>query len=789
MTTAQPPIDDDLVLCHQEPIRTPGSVQPHGVLFALSEAELVVTHVSASVESLLGRAPDTVLGERFGALFGDGCERMLRDSLAMPDGTSAPVERADERGDERFRQLELRFDVGGEPHRADAVLHRVGAGIGAGIEAGSGSGPEDGTVNRPDDRVILELDGIRPAGEGASAPVLSLGALQQINRRLQGARTGAALCEAIVGEVSTLTGFERVMVYRFHDDGHGEVVAERLAADRPPYLGLHYPESDIPAQARELYRRNWIRCIERVPYVPSPIFSTDAEALDLGFAHLRAVSPIHIEYLQNMGVGASMSISLLEGDRLWGLVACHHGEPRRVNATARAACELLGTTFSLLLPAVEATEAAGRAARSREGERLMMERMVDAVPYADGRFGHLDLLAELVAADGVASVSGEVVETAGRVPDEGRLTALAGWLGEAREESVFATASARTEVPGADDWPAPLAGLLAVEISREQRQYLLAFRDEQLQSVDWAGRPDEKHVVTDGAVRRLAPRHSFEAWSQSIHGLSRPWEPHELDAARTLRRTARELIVGTTEQVLRLNRELARSRDDMQSFAHIAAHDLKEPLRGINNYAAFLLEDHGDALDERARARIDSIARLADRGSALTSALLEFAEIGHGPGQREPFDVVRTLANVRAAFEPELERRGITLHIDRSPQELRGERVHFEQVMTNLVGNAVKYADPDKPAPRIDIEILPDDGPLTHRVRVRDNGIGIAPEHHRDVFTLFRRLHGPGVLGGGSGLGLAIVKRIVELSDGELSLDSAPGVGTTIEFTFGERGR
>ena len=769
MTTAQPPLDDDLVLCHQEPIRTPGSVQPHGVLFALSEAELVVTHVSASVEPLLGRTPDTVLGRAFGALFEAEAERALRGALAVPDGTSALVEREDEPRDERFRHLELRFDVGGEPHRADAVLHRVGG------------------DSRDDARVLLELDGIRPVGAETSAPILSLGALQQINRRLQGARTSAALCEAIVDEVGTLSGFERVMVYRFHEDGHGEVVAERVAADQPPYLGLHYPESDIPVQARELYRRNWIRCIERVPYLPSPILSTDAEPLDLGFAHLRAVSPIHIEYLRNMGVGASMSISLLEGERLWGLVACHHREPRPVVAATRAACELLGTTFSLLLPAVEAVEAAERAARSREGERLLTERMVDAVPFVDGRFTHLDLFAELVGADGVASVSGVAVETTGRVPDEGRLPALVDWLRVARKESVFATASARTDVPGADDWPAPLAGLLAIEISREQRQYLLAFRDEHLQSVDWAGRPDEKHVVTDGAVRRLAPRHSFEAWRESIRGLSRPWERQDLDAARTLRRTALNLIVGTTEKVLRLNRELARSHDDMQSFAHIAAHDLKEPLRGINNYAAFLLEDHGDALDERARARVDSIARLASRGSALTSALLEFAEIGHGPGPREPFDVARTLATVRAAFEPELERRGIALHVGQPPPELRGERVHFEQAMTNLVGNAVKYADPDEPAPRIDIEILPDDGPLSHRVRVRDNGIGIAPEHHRDVFTLFKRLHAPGVRGGGSGLGLAIVKRIVELSDGELSLDSAPGVGTTVEFTFGER--
>ena len=772
MTEAVEAGGDDLVLCHQEPIRTPGAVQPHGALLALAGAELCVRRASASLEPLLGRAPANALGTPFAALFDADAERAVRreiaaldeGALAAPDASdvlpSAPPSGPDAA---RFRHFELRVGVRGEPHRADAVLHRAG------------------------ELLLLELDGIRAVSEDAPvSPAPSLGTLQQIGRRLHTARSSEALCAAIVGEVRALTGFDRVMVYRFHDDDHGEVVAESVVADWPPYLGLHYPESDIPAQARELYRRNWIRCIERVPYAPSPILPLDAAPLDLTFSHLRAVSPVHVEYLGNMGVGASMSISLLAGERLWGLIACHHREPRHVPASVRLAGELLGTTFSLLLPATDAAAAADRAARSRENERLLTERMVGAVPFADGRFAHLDLLAELVGADGVAAVSGERVTATGSTPPEGQLLAFVDWLGTARDAPVFASASVRGEVPGAEDWPPLLAGALGIEISRAQRQYLLAFRDERARHVDWAGRPDEKPVVEEGGTRRLAPRHSFARWRESLEGLSPPWEAHELDAAHTLRRTALNLIVGNTEQVLRLNRQLARSHDDMQSFAHIAAHDLKEPLRGINNYAAFLIEDHGEALDEGARARVDSIARLASRGSALTSALLEFAEVGRGAGSPEPFDAAEVVADVFAAVAPELERRGIDWRVHGPLPELRGVRVHFEQAMLNLVGNALKYADPDKAERYVAIDVAPAEGRLAHRVRVRDNGIGIAAEHHRDVFTLFKRLHAPGAYGGGSGLGLAITKRVVELGDGEIVLDSAPGVGTSVTFTYGE---
>lgn len=768
MTTALS--GEDLVLCHQEPIRVPGSVQPHGALLALEDVDgaLVVRRASANLEALLGVAAERALGAPLERTLGDAAGEAVRAGLATLGEEASTVA-----GEPRRHAFALELDVRGARCRLDAVLHGNAAGT-----------------------AVLELDGPRAADAATSA--ISVHALQQLSQRLHGADDVAALAGTIVREVRALVGFDRVMLYRFHADDHGEVVAESVVDGWPPYLGLHYPESDIPAQARELYRRNLVRCIAAVPYTPAPILPTDAEPLDLSFSHLRSVSPIHVEYLENMGVGASMSISLLDGERLWGLVACHHRGPRHVDAAARAACELLGTTFSLLLPRLEAAESERVAARLRDVERELGRRLADALPFVDGVFPHLPDLDDIVAADGVASVSPTGTRRTGTTPDEAALVAFAGWLARETEEAVFASDRVAERYAAARDWPEGLAGVLAVEISRPRGQYLMAFRRELPRQVRWAGRPDEKPVTRgeDGRLR-LSPRRSFAAWSESVRGTSAPWTDVELGGAEALRRTTLDLIVATNDEVLRLNDELERSRESLRAFAHIAAHDLKEPLRGIANYIAFLTEDHGDALDADARAKLATIDRLAARGTALTDALLQFAELGETSGRRVSFALDDVVDAVLEAFAPELERRGVELRVVRPLPTLVGQPVRMEQILTNLVGNALKYTP--RPDPVIEIAAEALDGrvetPLdrdsferrSHVVRVSDNGIGIPPEQHEDVFRLFKRLHPPDAHGGGNGLGLAIVRRAVELQGGRVELDSAPGRGTTVRFSYGDR--
>ena len=257
-------------------------------------------------------------------------------------------------------------------------------------------------------------------------------------------------------------------------------------------------------------------------------------------------------------------------------------------------------------------------------------------------------------------------------------------------------------------------------------------------------------------------------------------------------------MVEAAEEVLKLNRELARSRDDLRSFAHLAAHDLKEPLRGIGLYAALLIEDHGEALDPSARTSVEAIMRLAERGGTLTSALLEFAEAGREPGPRERFALREVVDEVIETFAPELAHGRVELHVREPLPTLAGERVALAQVLVNLVGNAIKYAEPRRAPGRIEIvaernrphagagtgEEAADD--RSHVISVVDDGIGIASEYHEQVFDPFRRLHPRAAHFGGSGLGLAIVRRLIERHGGRVTLESEPGVGSAFRFTYGE---
>ena len=788
--TSAPADDADLALCHEEPIRVPGSIQPHGVLLALEGEsggengnELVVTRASANLAERLGTAVEDAIGVPLGRVLGAAFAAAVR---VAEDALEA--EREEQPGHDPRHAFAPELVADGVPCRCDALLHRT-----------------------PTGTLVLELDGFR-AADAPSTPV-SLDALQRLTRRLHAADDVRTLSDAIVHEVRALTGFDRVMAYRFHADEHGEVIAESVVDGWPPYLGLHYPESDIPAQARELYRRSPIRVIPAVPYAPAPILPNDAAPLDLSLSHLRSVSPVHVEYLVNMGVGASMSISLLDGERLWGLIACHHREARPVDASARALCELLGSTFSLLLPRMEAAAAARRAVRLRDVEERLHARLRGRVPFVDGGVDVLPALRELVDADGVASIAGTTTRAAGLAPEPVQIEAFAAWLEREVAEEVFASDRIATRHPGASDWPHALAGTLVIEISRARRQYLMAFRTERERHVRWAGRPDDKPIVAraDGG-RRLSPRRSFAEWRESVRGTSAAWGDVALRSADALRRAMLQSIVDTSGELLQLNRELERSRERLQEFAHIAAHDLREPLRGVHNYTAFLLEDHGASLDADARALIGTIRRLADRGDALTAALLEFAEADGVEPARERFALAGVVEAVRETFAPELARRGIEFRVREPLPALIGDPIRLEQILANLVGNAIKYTRTG--APWIEISATPapaggdpslgdgiddsggggaDDGAArlarldrrSHVVAVADDGIGIPAEHHADVFRLFRRLHRREGPDDGVGIGLTIVKRLVEQHGGHVHLESEPGAGSTFRFTYG----
>lgn len=737
----------DLDACAREPIRVPGAIQPHGVLLAWSEPELLCTQVSANTAAWLNCPPAAILGQTLRGVLGADLHRQIEAALATGDPALVSP---------------LTAEIAGR--RFDALLHR-----------------HDGVL-------IVELEPVADPADGGNAPTFA-----RHHRRLQTALAGMraapdlpSLYPIIARTVAALSGFDRVMVYRFDPDWHGEVVGEALSSpDVDSYLGLNYPATDIPAQARALYATNWLRLIATVAYTPAPLEPVlnpqTGQPLDLSFAALRSVSPIHLEYLRNMGVGASMSVSLVVDGQLWGLVACHHRESRFVSAAARAACELFGQAAS--------TEVAAKQEAKRLAERASAQavqtRFFDVISQEADVFGALvrytPQLLEFLGAGGAAIWVDGRCTLLGRTPPREQIDGLIRWLQTQTLEPLLATDHLESLYPAATDWREAASGLLAVRLSRVEEHFVLWFRPEVLTSVRWAGNPHKPAEPGE----RLHPRLSFAEWREIVRGRSRPWSEPEQDGARELHLALNALVLRRSEGLLRLNGELERKNTDLHSFAHIAAHDLREPLRGIRNFSLFLREDHGASLDPEAIRKLDTITALSDRTDRLLEALLHYSDVGRMELQAVEIHLDALLDDALEGLSALLSEHRVDVRRPRPLPTVRGDPVLLGQVFTNLIVNAVKYT-PDAPK-WVEIgwrEGRPEDGERGPVLGVRDGGIGIRPKHHAEVFHIFRRLHGRDQYGGGSGIGLAIVKNVVERHGGRVWIESDAGAGTTVWFTL-----
>ncbi|UJP40247.1 SpoIIE family protein phosphatase [Cellulomonas palmilytica] len=520
----------DLDNCAREPIHVPGSVQPHGVLLAVTEPDLVVEHVSENVADLLGRTAPEVLGSDLRTLLGAEAADQLRQHLRT------------------FGNLRLRNPlvvVAATPHgpvEVDAVLHRV----------------EVGT------RTLLVVELEPSTGPRPFSFPNTYQAVRGAVERLNGTHSLTELYDVAAREVRDLTGFDRVMIYRFDAEYNGEVVAEAKRADLNSFHGLHYPASDIPPQARALYEKNWIRLIADVGYRPAAIVpgldAATGAPLDLTHSVLRSVSPIHLEYLGNMGVAASMSISLLRDGRLWGLVACHHySGPHHPPYGVRAAAEFLGSSLSLRLVAraeedeLQAALAADATLvrlliASRDADHTLGEALV-------GRTASGASLLELVPARGVVVFGDGTWATEGEVPADP--TPLLAWLADQPEDVADRTALTTQEPALAAALPG-VAGVLAVRLPDDRA--IVWLRGEAVQEVAWGGDPHNKAIARrEGDEVRLSPRKSFEKWTEVVRGRCAPWTPQERRSVTDLRRRLLETLLLRTRWALGAAQTVQRS--------------------------------------------------------------------------------------------------------------------------------------------------------------------------------------------------------------------------------------
>lgn len=524
----------DAADCAREPIHLSGAIQPHGFLVSCVLPDWTVRHASANVAALLEVEADALVGQSLREYVADEVLQAVTDAIDVANAAN-PAQRVGAYNIGTFGQL---CELG--VHAADGLVH---------VE-------------------------VEPQA-GRQAEQVPTGIAQAMIARIAAAEDEGDFHQRVAEQVRQLTGYHRVMVYRFRPDDAGEVIAEARAAHLEPYLGLRYPASDIPEQARRLYLHNRLRVIPDAGYSPVPIvppLRADGGALDLSRHVLRSVSPVHLEYLRNMGVAASMSISIVSGGRLWGLIACHHDAPRAVPPAVRAAAELFGLFVSMRVSARDQDATVAHYEHAQRLRDAMAARLSQAADFADALTAELPLLSPAIDSCGAMLLIDGECRSSGRVPDPGQLPALRRWLATAGASPLLMSADAVDwrEAGAADG----LAGIMAVHLGSGD-DWLLLFRGEQVEDVRWAGEPRKALVTSDDGLR-IAPRKSFATWRETVRGRSEPWSEGDRRGAERLHRVLHEQrrrSLAQAQQLRVLEAEAQRQalRDQKQRLGDVAS--------------------------------------------------------------------------------------------------------------------------------------------------------------------------------------------------------------------------
>ncbi|MEO5598992.1 MAG: HWE histidine kinase domain-containing protein [Novosphingobium sp.] len=633
MKFTSPKEEIDLTNCDREPIHLLGAIQPIGFLVAVS-TDWLIARVSANIGEFFDVAIDHIIGQPSTVLFSPDAIHAMRNRLALLRGTD---------GIERLFRCAL-VD-GGRPF--DIALHMSGS------------------------NVIVEAEPSTEQNYGDATGTVRamIGRLEQAPDLTQFYNEGAR-------QIRALTGFDRVMLYRFAADGSGEVVSESAKGGIGSFLGLHYPATDIPRQARELYKRSLLRVITDISAVPVPIVPPLDERkapLDLSLSVLRSVSPIHIEYLRNMGVRASMSISLVVEGELWGLLACHHYSPRCPSFERRSVAEMFAQMFSMHIETRERKHTVDYERRAR----TISDQLLGAVASDESLLKDPDWLSDIltsaIPADGVGVWINGNYAFAGMTPDTPAFAKVIKALNGIAAGKVFATDCIADLVPEAQGFASQAAGMLVIPISRTPRDYVVLFRRELVHSVRWAGNP-QKPAEFGPNGPRLHPRQSFAEWKQLVEGKSQKFDISELRVAETLRATLIEVV-------LRLSDEASIERQAATERQELLIAELNHRVRNILSLIRGLIRQ-SKPTDE---TTIEDFVKIIDqRVHALARAHNQITDDQWGPAP------LRSLIDAEvAAFVSDKQGR---VHANGEPVLLKPQAYStMALVIHELVTNSAKY--------------------------------------------------------------------------------------------------
>jgi two-component system, chemotaxis family, sensor kinase Cph1 len=678
----------DLTDCDREPIHIPSAIQPHGTLLVVDPASERVIQAGVGAERLIPLSSPP-LGQQ------------LTDVLRVPAGI-----------------------VGSAAYSREPVY------IGSLVPELAARGDIDITAYRSHGLIIIEIEralAARPSAAHVLGCVRSISAALHVGLDLLGT------CRSATREVRGLTGFARVMIYRFLKDGTGCVIAEDKDAELPTFLNHHYPASDIPKQARELYVRNVVRVIPDVNYTPVPLVPEICPAtggpLDMSDCILRSVSPIHIQYLKNMNVNASMSVSIVHDGALWGLVACHHTSSKPVSYEVREVCKHVAQILSQQIAACEAAETFHHVRTLTAAQ----QELVSEVSHAEGDINgalraRVSKLLELLPSDGVAVHSGGVVTTAGHCPPNDQIRELANWLLRSNAPAPYSTDRLSESYMPAEAYLTSTSGLLGIVVSDEQPVVLLWFRAERAEVVNWAGNP-HKSVEPGLGPGMLNPRASFELWRETVHGRSRPWTKAEIDVAQRFRdqlikisqhRRVEELNGMLQQKIVEADRLMAQ-KDLLMREAH---HRVQNSLQLVS---AMLRLQQREFSDPTVQARFEESQQRVLATAAVHRHLWKSDQIGTVRLDNYLQEIRDSLVEAWGRqWDKYVQLQGASILI---PTD---KAVVLALIVTELLTNAVKHAYGGEPGP-IEVRFVEESGRRI-QVIVADQGRGIEQTERADGF-------------------------------------------------------
>lgn len=767
-------LEEALQNCENEPIQAPESIQPHGVLLAL-DYKLNILRVSQNTQGFLGIHAEDML------------QKPLRSFFRLPETLETRLKNYQH--STTSQQSNFYFQPN-NLYELDCITNQKKYSC---------------LVNFQEKYLLLELEQftfehLLPDGFTISKELIF--SFHQAPQKLE------EILSENLQRLQKLTGFGRLGIYKFDHQWNGQIIAEVKKENMPSYLGLHFPASDIPAQARALYTKNWLRLISDVNYTPAPIIGIPPldHPLDLSFSTLRSVSPVHIQYLKNMEVKASCSISLIIDGQLWGMIVCHHDAPLYLSPQKRIICVHIGQMLSIQVSTYEKQQ--HKFLRERQESRFKMigNRLIEADNLLSELKNSAHHLMEILHATGLWGTIGNQELLEGNVPaSPAERQILHHFLKDyfQKHDKPFITDSLEKTLKISDEFTEKASGVLALPISRRNNNFLVWFKQEKITFVTWGGQPTKDIVMADGH-KKLLPRASFAKWKTKVRGESTPWVLNDLKGLTALKNAILTNLLMRSEKIAERKEELEKevakkteslkkiknqledmvvslkeSNEELENFAYATSHDLQEPLRQISTFVQLMEKRMGGRLDAKEQSYLKFIVDGTENMQALIDDLLEYSRLTRQKYANEKIDLNQLVAKVLHLFQETIQNTQAQIRLDSLPV-IAGKKVLVQQLFQNLLSNAFKYRKPDVPL-RINIEA--EDKTNHWQFVVTDNGIGILPEFHEAIFQLFKRLHTKHAYKG-SGMGLALCQKIVQQHLGNIWVNSAPDVGSSFYFTI-----